>query len=108
MVDNLLGNAWKYCRGVQQPEIHFGMVSTDMNSHTFYIKDNGVGFDSDNAEGIFSPFRRFHQSDEFEGTGIGLATVYRIVRRHGGNVWVNSKPGKGAVFYFTLSNGSFS
>ncbi len=106
VVDNLLENAWKYCRGGQRPEIHFGMVSTGRNPHTFYIRDNGVGFDADNVEGVFSPFSRFHLSDEFEGTGIGLATVYRIVRRHGGNAWVKSKPENGAIFYFTLSNGN--
>ena len=106
IVDNLIANAWKYSHKVRKPEIHFGMTATDRSPFTFYIRDNGAGFDAANVEGLFVPFRRFHSADEFDGTGIGLATVYRIVRRHGGSVWVNSEVGKGAIFYFTLNSGN--
>ncbi|OUR86934.1 hypothetical protein A9Q81_27110 [Gammaproteobacteria bacterium 42_54_T18] len=105
VVDNLVGNAWKYSHRAKKPEIHFGMMVTHKSPYTFYIRDNGVGFDASNADELFVPFRRFHLASEFEGTGIGLATVYRIIRRHGGSVWVNSDVGKGAIFYFTFSNG---
>ena len=106
IVDNLIANAWKYSHKVEKPEIHFGMTATDKSPHTFYVRDNGAGFNAENAEELFAPFRRFHPAGEFEGTGIGLATVYRIVRRHGGSVWVSSEVGKGAIFYFTLNSGN--
>jgi len=106
VIDNLLENSWKYSHGVINPSIYFGMTVTDQSSYTFYVRDNGVGFDAANAEELFAPFRRFHSVDEFEGTGVGLATVYRIVRRHGGHVWVQSERGDGATFYFTLNDGS--
>jgi len=103
IVDNLIANAWKFSHGVEEPAISFGMVATSNSQHTFYVQDNGVGFDADNAEELFSPFRRFHKDDAFEGSGIGLATVYRIIKRHGGEIWVESEVNQGAIFYFTLN-----
>jgi len=104
VVDNLIINAWKFSHEVEAPAISFGMLATGKSQHTFYVQDNGVGFDAANADELFSPFRRFHKGDAFEGSGIGLATVYRIIKRHGGEVWVESEVNQGAIFYFTLSN----
>lgn len=108
-IDNLIENAWKYSRGGEiygrKPTIAFGIMESNCSEHIFYVRDNGVGFDAENAEELFSPFRRYHPVSEFDGAGIGLATVYRIIKRHGGNVWVDSTPNNGATFYFTLSNG---
>lgn len=101
-VDNLVTNAWKYTQPQATAEIEFGMFSGPGPNQSFYIKDNGIGFDADNAEGLFRPFRRFHREEEIEGSGIGLATVYRIVQRHGGHLSVASQPGKGATFYFSF------
>ena len=103
VIDNLLSNAWKYSHKNPQAHIEFGQQKTERNPNTFFVRDNGAGFDAANAGDLFKPFRRFHTASEFEGTGIGLATVSRIVKRHGGDIWVNSEAGKGATFYFTLS-----
>jgi len=102
VVDNLITNAWKYSYKVSEPSLGFGMITTDESLHTFYVQDNGVGFDAANAKELFAPFRRFHSSAEFEGTGIGLATVYRVVKRHGGKIWIESAVNQGATVYFTL------
>jgi PAS domain S-box-containing protein len=98
---NLLGNAWKYTGKCRDASIEVGCAMNE-GRQTYYIRDNGVGFDMTGAESLFTPFRRLHDDGEFEGVGIGLATVRRIIERHGGKVWADGAPGKGAVFYFTL------
>jgi signal transduction histidine kinase len=101
VVENLLGNAWKYSRKVPQPRIEFGCLSGSVSPH-FFVRDNGAGFPMAEAHRLFKPFERLHGSKEFPGTGIGLATVQRIVERHGGRIWAESAVGQGATFYFTL------
>ena len=98
--DNLLGNAWKYTHKTQSASIEFGMSEKD-GKMAYFIKDNGAGFDMQYAAKLFGAFQRLH-GNEFEGTGIGLATVSRIIHRHGGEVWAEASPDEGAVFYFTL------
>lgn len=101
LLNNLLDNAWKYSRHQEISKIVFGV--TLLNDETvYYISDNGVGFDMAYADRLFSPFNRLHKAEEFDGVGIGLATVQRIVARHGGRIWTQSAPGEGATFYFTL------
>lgn len=102
-LENLLGNAWKYSSKQSSARITFGRA--DYNGRqVFYVQDNGVGFDMKYAGKLFGEFQRLHRADEFEGTGIGLATVARIIRRHNGRIWAESEPGKGAVFYFTVND----
>ncbi len=98
---NLLSNAVKYTRGREPAVIEVGTGSRDGVS-TIYVRDNGVGFDPKYADKLFGVFQRLHRKEEFEGTGIGLATVQRIVRRHGGTIWAEAEFGKGAAFYFTM------
>lgn len=98
---NLLGNAWKYSGKIENAHIEFG-ASTDQDKTIYYVKDNGAGFDEKYADKLFSAFKRLHRADEFEGSGVGLATVARIIRRHGGNVWAEGKVNHGATFYFTV------
>jgi PAS domain S-box-containing protein len=103
VVENLLGNAWKFTRKEEAPEIRFGRIAENpADEATFYVRDNGVGFDLRHAGKLFAPFERFHGPRDFEGTGIGLATVRRIVERHGGRVWAESDIGRGATFFFSL------
>ncbi len=99
---NLLENAWKFTGRVVHPRIEFGVIIKD-GSSIYYIRDNGAGFDMTHADKLFGAFQRFHSSEEFPGTGIGLATVKRIIDRHGGQVWAESEMQKGTTFYFTLS-----
>ncbi len=98
---NLLGNAWKFTSKRSDARIAFGCESK-LGEAVFFARDNGAGFDMAHAGRLFSPFQRLHTRDEFEGTGIGLAIVQRIVSRHGGRIWVEAAPEKGATFYFTL------
>jgi light-regulated signal transduction histidine kinase (bacteriophytochrome) len=98
---NLLSNAVKYTRGREPAVIEVGTGSRDGIS-TIYVRDNGVGFDPKYADKLFGVFQRLHRKEEFEGTGIGLATVQRIVKRHGGTIWAEAEFGKGAAFYFTM------
>lgn len=100
-LENLLGNAWKYTGKSAAAHISFD-AQQKINETVFRIRDNGAGFDMKFASRMFSAFQRMHRKDEFEGTGIGLATVARIVRRLGGRIWAEAEPNKGAVFYFTL------
>lgn len=99
---NVLGNAWKYTGKTENAQIEFGTRSDEQKGAVYYVRDNGAGFDMDKAGSIFTPFRRLHSEREFSGTGIGLAIVERIVLRHDGEVWAESKPGKGTTLYFTL------
>jgi signal transduction histidine kinase len=104
-LENLLGNAWKFTARERAARIEFGAErrsGPDSASPVYYVRDNGAGFDQAYADKLFGAFQRLHGQDEFEGTGIGLATVARIVHRHGGRVWAEGKVGEGATFYFTL------
>jgi signal transduction histidine kinase len=98
---NLLENAWKFTGNVEHPAIEFGARFVE-GPPVFFVKDNGAGFDMNAAQKLFTPFQRFHSTSQFEGTGIGLATVDRIIRRHGGRVWAEAEPGRGAAFFFTV------
>ncbi|MCT7983953.1 PAS domain S-box protein [Laspinema sp. A4] len=113
MLENLLGNAWKFTSKTANACIEFGIsdrpvlppgkrVSGTANKTLYFVRDNGAGFNMTYADKLFAPFQRLHQTTEFEGTGIGLATVSRIVQRHGGQVWATSEVNQGAAFYFTL------
>ncbi len=101
---NLLENAWKFTRKRDSAQIEFGMRPSDAGP-IYYVKDNGAGFDMSEAGRLFSPFQRLHKESDFEGTGIGLATVDRIIRRHGGRIWAEGETGRGAIFSFTLGEG---
>jgi light-regulated signal transduction histidine kinase (bacteriophytochrome) len=102
VLQNLLDNAWKFTSSQVIARVEFG-VFPKLNQTVYYVRDNGAGFDMNYAGRLFSPFRRLHRQSEFPGTGIGLATVHRIVRRHGGSIWAESTPGNGATFMFTLA-----
>ena len=102
VLENLLGNAWKYSGRRELAEIGFEAVQRD-GRPTYLVRDNGAGFDMRFADRLFGVFQRLHSSSEFAGTGVGLASVKRIVRRHGGQIWAESEVGQGARFYFTLS-----
>ncbi len=101
LLENLIGNAWKFSARVEAPKIEVGRVET-ARGLAYFVKDNGAGFDMAAAKQLFTPFHRLHSTTEFEGTGVGLTTALRIARRHGGEVWAEAAPGKGATFYFTL------
>ena len=103
MITNLINNAWKYTAGKKQASIEFGSRVVD-DQRQFFIKDNGAGFNPEYISKLFSPFQRLHKNSEFKGTGIGLATVQRVVARHNGTVWAEGQENKGATFYFTLNN----
>jgi len=100
-LENLLGNAWKFTRHAAQPLIQFSATSNDGN-RIFFVRDNGAGFDMEYVDKLFGAFQRLHRLDEFEGSGIGLASVQRVVLMHGGRIWAEGKENSGATFYFTL------
>lgn len=102
LLENLLGNAWKFTSKTAEARIEFSAAEEADGARVFVVRDNGAGFDMAYSEQLFRPFQRLHQAHEFEGTGIGLATVRRIVARHGGRVWAEAKPGSGATFFFVL------
>lgn len=102
VLQNLIGNAWKFTARREHARIEFG-VGSGGGARTFYIRDNGAGFDMNYSNKLFGAFQRLHTVSEFEGSGIGLATVQRVVRRHGGKVWAEGRPHEGATFYFTLA-----
>ena len=103
VLENLLGNAWKYTARQDFTLIGVGRDRREDGSNSYFVRDNGVGFDMAYADKLFHPFQRLHKAEDFEGSGIGLASVARIVRRHRGRVWAVSAPGKGAIFHFTLA-----
>jgi signal transduction histidine kinase len=116
VLENLLSNAWKFTAKTAAPQIEFGVAAphdippppTDLGViikdqvPVFFVKDNGAGFDMAYVDKLFGAFQRLHSAQEFQGTGVGLATVRRILRKHGGDIWVQAAPGRGAAFYFTL------
>jgi PAS domain S-box-containing protein len=101
-LENLLGNAWKFTSKCPQPIIEFGLMKTIADERTYFVRDNGCGFDMSMGDKLFKPFQRLHPDEEFSGTGVGLATVLRIIKRHDGRIWAESAVGKGATFFFTL------
>ena len=106
-LDNLIRNAWKYSSHHSQACIEFGAVNR-RGEIVYYVKDDGAGFDSKLRDQLFQPFRRLHSRNEFAGTGIGLATVQRILARHGGRIWAEGAIEKGATFWFTLESGALA
>lgn len=104
VLENLIGNAWKFTSKREHARIEFG-GTREAGVSIYFIRDNGAGFDMAYADKLFAVFQRLHLASEFEGTGIGLATVHRVIRRHGGRIWAEGEVGRGAAFYFTLGEG---
>jgi signal transduction histidine kinase len=102
---NLVENAWKYSSRVEEAEIRFGLIRRE-GKRIYYLADNGAGFDTALSQQLFQPFRRLHTETEFPGMGVGLATVRRIILRHGGQIWAVGREGRGATFYFTIFPGT--
>ncbi|MGP1609396.1 MAG: sensor histidine kinase, partial [Burkholderiales bacterium] len=105
--ENLLGNAWKFSSKKDNPRIVVGVMK-EGRREVYFVRDNGAGFDMKFADKLFGAFQRLHAMNEFAGTGIGLATVQRIINRHGGRIWFDSAPDNGASFYFTLAHDAAS
>lgn len=102
VLENLLGNAWKFTAGREDAQIAFGCIEEEDGRRAIFVRDNGAGFNMDHAGKLFKLFQRLHGPKEFNGTGIGLATVHRIVTKHGGRVWAHAEPGRGATFFLDL------
>jgi two-component system, NtrC family, sensor kinase len=98
VLENLLNNAYKFSNKGDHPKVEFG----GRGDGVFFVRDNGVGFDMAHAKKLFSTFQRMHAQTDFPGSGLGLAIVHRILTRHGGEIWAESEPGKGACFYFRV------
>ncbi|HEY3594042.1 MAG TPA: ATP-binding protein, partial [Polyangiaceae bacterium] len=101
LFDNLLGNAWKFTSKTAETRIEVSR-QRENGDFVYFVRDNGAGFDMAHAAKLFSPFQRLHSQSDFQGTGIGLATVHRIVDRHGGRVWAEGQVGKGATLFFSI------
>jgi light-regulated signal transduction histidine kinase (bacteriophytochrome) len=104
-IENLMGNAWKFTIRREIGVIEFGLAENN-SERAYFMRDNGAGFDMTYAHRLFAAFQRLHDAKEYPGTGIGLATVQRVINRHGGRVWAESTVDAGAVFYFVLSEGA--
>jgi signal transduction histidine kinase len=103
VLENLIGNAWKFTGKTPEARIEFGAMDDSTDRRIFFVRDNGAGFDMTYADKLFGAFQRLHGMDDFPGTGVGLASVQRIITRHGGRIWAEAAVGLGATFYFTLS-----
>ncbi|WP_437318544.1 sensor histidine kinase [Sorangium sp. So ce385] len=106
VLENLLGNAWKFTSKSARAEIAFGLTQRAGAGRAYFVRDNGAGFDMEYADKLFGPFQRLHAASEFEGTGIGLAIVQRVIAKHGGRAWFDAAVGRGATLYFTLGTSS--
>ena len=104
LLENLIGNAWKYTAKTDNASITFDVTTDENGNPIFCLRDNGAGFDMEFAGILFTAFKRLHSEKVFEGTGIGLATVQRIINRHSGRIWAEAEPEKGAAFYFSLNS----
>ncbi|MDF1538769.1 MAG: ATP-binding protein, partial [Candidatus Thorarchaeota archaeon] len=102
VLQNLIGNSWKFTGSTDAALIELGVQEID-DEKVYYVRDNGVGFDAGQNEKLFKPFQRLHKGDEFEGSGIGLATVHRVIVRHGGRIWAESEVNESTTFFFTLA-----